>query len=186
MGRMSYWDVIEFLHTEHAREFPHTQKAVAAVKRLRVLLEPHWKIHGPQGHPLDRYLRVAPHPVKLSHLLAKLETLRLIPGHERVLRRIGSSADFTTAWYEADFALKLVLEGHGCRFLEEDGTPRADLLADIDGEDWEVEVTSLNPPREDELASTLASFTSFIPFQYRWTARGNAKRPSPRRHPQSI
>ena len=174
MSPPSYWDIIEHLHTQYAREFPRTSGAVDAIRGLRALLEPNWKLDSRHGHPLDRLFRVAPHHVELAHLLAKLEALRRIPGHERVLVRIGSAADFTTAWYEVDFALKLTSDGHACRFLEEDESPRPDLLVEINAESWEVEVTSLNPPREDQLASTLGSFTSFIPFQHKCISGGVA------------
>lgn len=174
MPAMSYWDVAEQLHTRYAKEFPETEAAVGAIRRIRRVLGPFWKPQGFHEHPWSMFIMVAPRPRELTHLALKLETLERIPGHEKILPRLGSPDTFPAAWHEADFALKLSLNGFWCRFVPETKDPRWDLEAEIGGEIYEVEVTSLNPPLEDQLSATLSSAVFTVMVQYHVAVGGVA------------
>lgn len=171
---MSYWDTAEWLHTQHAKEFPETEAAVGAIRRIRRMLEPFWKPQGFHEHPWSMFIMAAPRPRELTHLALKLETLERIPGHEKILPRLGSPDTFAAAWHEADFALKLGLNGFRCRFVPETNDPQWDLEAEIGGEIYEIEVTSLNPPLEDQLSATLSSAVLAVMVQHRVAVGGVA------------
>ena len=166
------WDLMETLHTRHAEEFPETQASVDAIRRIRSILEPHWRIPRFNSYPLAYILCVAPHPKELTHLAKKLELVKRIPGSERRIQRLGSLKDFSAAWHEIDFAFKLRLDGWKCEFVEQGPTPSPDLLAEKESNSLEVEVTSLNRPREEELASTMASTIMIVGLQTKCAVGG--------------
>lgn len=174
MSASFYWNSCEDLHTRYASEFPDTQAAVGAIRRVRTILEPHWKVQRFNEHPLAHILSAAPRPRELAHLAKKLELLQEIPGSGRVIPRLGSPKDFAAAWYEAHFALKLCVDGWKVEFVQQARDPRPDLLAEIDGHTFEVEVTSHNPPREDELSNIMASMLFTTQFQTRCVIGGVA------------
>lgn len=70
---MTYWDISENLHTDYARDFPQTQASVGAIRKIRSILEPHWKVYGLQEHPPSHVLMQAPRTEELVHLSRKLK-----------------------------------------------------------------------------------------------------------------
>jgi len=87
---------------------------------------------------------------------------------------LGSIQDFSSAWQEIDSAFKLRLNGWECQFVEQETTPSPDIVAKKDGHTFEVEVTSVNPPSENELANTMASTIIVVQTQTRCAIGGIA------------
>jgi len=73
-----------------------------------------------------------------------------------VLARFRPSDQYLGALGEMDFALKVRLSGYPCKFAFQRGEPSADLVAEIAGQETDIEITSLNRPYED-----LAGFSAF-------------------------
>lgn len=144
-----FWDAVEYLHRGSAQQ--------CEVARLRSHLEPSWqRTVRMRDHPLASQLLTTWQGSALELLSRKLDELIQIKGYERVLNRLGSAVEHASAALEMDFALKLWLRGYGCEFIEERSEYTADLRAKLDGRIWDIEITSLNEPHEDQIGQVLS------------------------------
>ena len=73
---------------------------------------------------------------------------------------------------ELDFGLKLRLAGIPCRYDFERGTPTPDIVAEIDGKEVDIEVTSLARPRDDTAGMEAMSAVITIAIQGKCIAGG--------------
>src|SRR6266705_6205527 len=146
------WNEILDFHSKAANHRPSGKAGLKAINQIREILG---EAFLPTGqHPLTQHLRMAYEPNYrwLIHYAQELEELTRIPGNKAVLQRLGASGTYQSAQVEMDFALKLRLAGCPCRFVLRSTDPTPDLLADIDGQDLEIEITSLNEPYEDRMS----------------------------------
>lgn len=172
-GPLLFWNAVSDLHRGRPEE--------ASVHRLREILEPVWQF-APRwrSYPLANQLLTTWRSSALVHLARRLDEFVRIERHERVLRRLGSPNSYPTAHHEVDFALKVPLAGHRCRYVPEGKTSVPDLLVPVDNGYCSVEVTSLNPPHADELAQRLASFIEDVALETRTSFDGSIRIPRTR------
>lgn len=151
MDSHPFWNLIEEFHTQESVERLNGVVGLAAVQRLRELLEPNWKVSATGRHPLEGKLRLGSEQNYwwLSHFVRKLDEVGEVPGSETVVSRLASADEYAGALAELDFALKLKLSGHQTRFVARNKQPTPDLVTKIQNQEVEVEITSFNPSDED-------------------------------------
>ncbi len=183
--RVAYWDRIVEIHKTKGKDRPSGQAGLAAIQTIRRILDSRWQ-PGEFGTPyswpqqLESRLSVIYEPNKwLIDFAKKLEALERIPGHEHVLDQFSLPDRYPSALMELDFGLKLKLAGIPCKYDFQRGTPTPDLVAEIDGKEVDIEVTSLARPRDDTAGMEAMSALITIAIQGKCLAGGIwAKAPS--------
>ena len=153
---MNFWENNLRFH-EKAFEGNSSGKAgLEAIGSIRDVLGSDWEPDPP--HPLRSKLVLSSEENYqwLIHFSLKLKELRQISGSDHVLTRLGPSASYLGALAEMDFGLKLRLSGYSAKFGFQRGEPSPDLVAEIAGQETDIEITSLNQPYEE-----LAGFSAF-------------------------
>lgn len=146
-----YWGAVLRFHEKVFPEQPNGKAGLAAILRIREILGPDSEPSGPGRHPLISKLYQASETNYnwLIHFARKLEELLQIPEHDHVLARFGGSDTYPAALAEMEFALKIRLFGFPCKFAFRRGEPSPDLVAEVAGQQTDIEITSLNAPYED-------------------------------------
>ena len=145
-----FWQRITKFHDSGvALADPSGQRGLEAIYFLLDTLGRDWEPDG--GHPLRNKLSISSEPNYqwLVHFMVKLRELAQISGNEQVVSRLRNSKSYPGALSEMEFALRLRLGGQPCRFSPIGTQPLPDLVATLEDKEVDIEVTSLNPPRED-------------------------------------
>jgi len=152
----TYGDHILSFHESAHEGDPSGKEGLEAVRSILGVLGPDWKPDA--GHPLRSKLMLSSEDNYrwLIHFAQKLKELSRIPGSNHVLARFPPPDQYLGALSEMDFALKIKLSGYPCKFAFQRGEPSPDLVAEIAGQETDIEITSLNRPYEE-----LAGFAAF-------------------------
>ena len=146
---MTYWeDIFRFHEKAHVGD-PSGKWGLEAIRSIRDLIGADWQPDA--RHPLRSKLMISSEPnyMWLISFVQKLKKVSKILGSDHVLARFGSSDTYLGALGEMDFALKVTLSGHPCKFTFRRGEPSPDLVAEVAGQETDIEVTSLNQPYDD-------------------------------------
>src|SRR3989442_15958224 len=110
-------DYIIAFHERAGKGDPSGSPGLEAIHSLREIFGRDWEPD--PRHPLRSKLSISSEPSYqwLIHFVRKLSELPRIPVHEPVLARLRQSATFPSASSEMEFALKLSLNGHSCKFV---------------------------------------------------------------------
>jgi hypothetical protein len=152
------WDEVLQFHETACKNIPNGKAGLIAIKTIRRILGAKWTppkpgisfeyspwmgIHNRFWHAYEPNYRW------LIHFARKLEGLTRIPGNERVIDRFHVPEEYPSLIGEMDFGLKVSLSKISCSYDFEKGKPTPDLIATIGNEQVDIEITSLNRPRED-------------------------------------
>ncbi len=179
--RAAYWDRIIEFHEKMEKKFPSGRAGLEAIQTIRRVLGSRWEPSRPgiassfgPGQALESRFWVGYEPNYrwLIHFAAKLEALLRISGHEFVLEQFSSPALFTTALMEMDFGLKVSLSGIQCKYDLQRSRPTPDLVAVVNGDEVDIEITSLNRPYEDTAGIAALSSVPMIAIQAKCQAGG--------------
>jgi len=184
--RVAYWNRIVEIHKAKGKDRPSGQDGLAAILSIRRILGSRWQPGGfgtPYSWPQQLESRLSviyePNYRWLIHFAKKLEALEQILGHENVLDQFSLLDRYPSALMELDFGLKLKLAGITCKYDFQRGTPTPDLVAEIDGKEVDLEVTSLARPMDDTAGMEAMSALITIAIQGKCVAGGIwAKAPS--------
>ena len=184
--RAAYWERIVEIHETKGKDRPSGPAGLAAIQTIRRILGSRWQPGGfgtPYSWPQQLESRLSviyePNYKWLIHFAKKLEALEGIPGYENVLGQLGIPDRYPSALMELDFGLKLKLAGIPCKYDFQRGTPTPDLVAEIDGKEVDIEVTSLARPTDDTAGMEAMSALISIAIQGKCVAGGIwAKAPS--------
>jgi len=143
-----WWDGAENFQGKISGEDPSGKEGFEGFLKIRRILEPHWDSNGSGRHPLRSKFYVASEPNYkwLSHFARKLERLEKVIGSDEPIARLGVPEEYSGAWAELDFALRLHLAGISCEFVPRTSEPTPDMWCEIKGEKVDIEVTSLAAP----------------------------------------
>ena len=169
-----HWGFVLRFHEKVAPEHPSGKDGLRAILRIREILGPDFEPAGPGRHPLKSkfYQASEPNYKWLIHFARKLDELLQIAGHEHVLARFGDSDTYPAALAEMEFALKIRLFGFPCKFAFQRGKPSPDLVAEVAGQQTDIEITSLNAPYEDVAGIEALSSVTQITLQAKCTSGG--------------
>ncbi len=169
----AFWDYILKLHESGISVVDPSGKAgLEAVYSIRDIFGA--DCDPDPRHPLRPKLSISSEPSYqwLIHFVRKLRELSRISGHEPVLARLRQSTTFPSASSEMEFALKLKLNGHPCKFVPLKSEPTADVIVELKNQEVDVELTSLNLPYEDEMGIQALSLVTMIAIQAGCVAGG--------------
>ncbi len=169
----AFWDYILKFHESGISVVDPSGKArLEAVYSIRDIFGADWE-PDPRD-PLRPKLSISSEPSYqwLIHFVRKLRELSRISGHEPVLARLRQSTTFPSASSEMEFALKLKLNGHPCKFVPLKSEPTADIIVEVKNQEVDVEITSLNLPYEDEMGIQALSLVTMIAIQAGCVAGG--------------
>ena len=177
---MTFWENDLRFHERAYEGNPSGKGGLEAIRSIRDVLGPDWEPD--PRHPLRSKLMLASEENYrwLIHFSQKLKELAQIPGSEHVLARFGPSEEYLGALAEMDFALKVKLSGYPCKFSFERGKPSSDI-AEIGGQETDIEITSLNPPYDDVAWTSAIDSVTMTAINARCRAGGMWSRvPSPK------
>ncbi len=185
--RTAYWDRIVEIHKTTGINRPSGPAGLAAIQTIRRILGSTWRpaVSGtPYSWPQQLESRLSviyePNYKWLIHFAKKLEALEEMPGHQQVLEQFNDPDKYASVLMELDFGLKLKLAGIPFKYDFQRGTPTPDIVAEIDGKEVDIEVTSLARPRDDTAGMEAMSGLITIAIQGKCVAGGIwAKVPSP-------
>src|SRR2546426_4801589 len=140
--------ILRFHELAHEGD-PSGKEGLDSIRSIFRILGPDWNPDA--RHPLRSKLGLCSEPNHkwLIYFDHKLKEISLMPGSDHVLARFSSSDTYLGALAEMDFALKIRLSGYPCRFAFQRGEPTPDLVAEIAGQEIDIEITSLNQPYEE-------------------------------------
>lgn len=171
-----YWNFFESFQKKAVDDpaWPTGRAGLEALRKIRAVLEPNWLMSQVSNHPLRHKLAISSEPnyVWVCHFARKLEQLQKIPGSEPVIARLGSAQEYSNAWAELDFALRVHLSGFRCKFVSRSSKPTPDIMCEIDHRTVAIEVTSLNTSSEDMIAANVIGFLLMAPSQRDCTSGG--------------
>src|SRR6266702_5938774 len=143
-----WWDGAEKFQEMSSRDCSSGNEGFEGFLKIRRFPEPHWDPKGSGRHPLRSKFWVASEPnyKGLSHFSKKLGLLEKVEGSDDPIARLGVAEEYSGAWAELDFALRLQLAGISCEFVPRTSIPTPDLWCAIKDEKVDVEVTSIARP----------------------------------------
>ncbi len=158
-------DYILTFHEHAGKGDPSHNSGLEAIHSLREIFGLDWEPDS--RHPLRSRLAISSEPSYqwLIHFVRKLRELSKMPGHEPILVRLGNSYTFPSALSEMEFALKLKLRGHSCKYVPLESVPTPDLTAEFGNQPVDVEITSLNLPYEDDIVIGALSIVTTMSMQ---------------------
>ncbi len=147
---MKFWDYMLRFHEYVHKDHPNGLEGLAAVRVLRAVFEPSWKEELSNRHPFrHRIARASVDSYEwLIQYARKVRTAQALTGFSTIDRRLGDPDEFLSADAEMEIALILCLGGFEIEFLVPTERPTPDLLAKWNGNEFGVEIGSVNPPAE--------------------------------------
>jgi len=155
---VGYWNSVVRSHERMSTDFPNGEKGLRAVRFLRSFFEQMGCEQLHPNHPLHNRLSIGfdPNYLWLVQYARKLLTARSISGFERVAKRL-IDREYVAAHNEIEVALKLHLEGLDVYFSCADSRHTSDMILRLGGDTVRIEVSSLNPPEEENRVQQLIS-----------------------------
>ncbi len=158
-------DYIIAFHERAGKGDPSGSPGLEAIHSLREIFGRDWEPDA--RHPLRSKLAISSEPSYqwLIHFVRKLREFSRISGHEPILVRLRNSDTFPSALSEMEFALKLKRSGHSCKYVPVENAPTPDLIAEMENQLVDIEITSLNLPYEDNVGMEALSIITMMTIQ---------------------
>lgn len=142
------------IHQKRGNDYPSGEKGKSAIRYLMNLFMRNGCETVSNGHPLQNKLLVmAEYNYQwLIQYANKLKLANEISGFSKIAYRLINPETFLSVNNEIEVSLKFHLAGHSTSFIETDSSkPTPDLLLNIKGKEYHVEVSSLNPSDQETL-----------------------------------
>ena len=153
---MKYWEWVLKFHEKVSKNYPTGENGLKAVLFLKSFFEHIGCESIPRDHPLQNRLGQGSETNYqwLVQYARKLHTSSYIPGFKSIAKRLANTREYFTAYNEIEVALKLYLQNLNVTFAETTSEPTPDLIIRKGQNKVGVEVTSLNPPDEENRVQT--------------------------------
>jgi len=143
-----YWSHMEEFHERAHTDHPNGAEGMAAFRYFRSILEPNWVDADSNKHPFHHWITFASthHYDRLILLRRRFELVQDTVGFRSRAKRLAHRTEYLSAMTEIETGVKLRLQGIQITFPREKSGDTPDIIADIGGQRYWVEVTSVNPP----------------------------------------
>jgi hypothetical protein len=143
---MTYWDDYQLFHSHGFKDIAEWRPYKSAVDALEKIFKPLIKDEDMRYHPaLSRFMMgYLEHYKWMDQFARVLLRAQSIPGIEKVWSRLASPVEYQNALSEIETSLLFALAGNDVRFVDCCQCQTPDLIVKLNGEDVNVEITSLN------------------------------------------
>lgn len=156
---MRYWEWVLKNHEKFSKNYPTGEDGLKAILFLKSFFERIGYDSIPKDHPIRNRLGVGMEPNYqwLVQYARKLHTCSCIKGFKSVVKRLAKPQQYFTACNEIEVALKMYLQSLDVAFVETTSKPTPDLIIKNGRNKIGAEVTSLNPPDEENWIQALTN-----------------------------
>ncbi|OLS22205.1 MAG: hypothetical protein HeimC3_32090 [Candidatus Heimdallarchaeota archaeon LC_3] len=165
---MNNYDWLIDFHKKSHINHPSGKKGYEAVRYLISIIQTN-KINLKSPHNLINHL-IASYELNYKWLITfakKIQLLEKIKGSNALFKRFGNQEEYRKVIYEIETALKFKSGGYSVEFIQKSNQRTPDLLITKDLNRFNVEVTSLDPPRDLKVANEFFFSLQNICFQNR-------------------
>jgi len=143
-----FWDGMERFHLSAHSSLPNGKQGLEAFRYFKSLLEPYWVDVDSAKHPFHNWVGIASE-FHYSHLIMMRRQFELVEhaaGFRTLMKRFAKRAEYLSASTEIGTGIQLRFRGIEISFPHGNSGDTPDIIASIDGQQYWVEVTSINQP----------------------------------------